>query len=81
MCYNVTKNIVKYIQLFIIYPETLYQGLILDLDVTSYANRQFAPCYMKKIKDELFIEQYIKGNYFAKKYGKYLGKDYGKVKK
>lgn len=61
--------------------EQLYKGLILDLDVTSYANRQFVPSYMKKIKNELFIEQYIKGNYFAKKYGKYLGKDYGKVKK
>ena len=59
--------------------EQLYKGLILDLDVTSYANRLFNPRYMKRIMDELFIEQYIKGNYFEKKYGKYLGKDNGKI--
>lgn len=57
----------------------LYKGLILDLDVSSYANHQFAPCYMKKIQNELFIEQYIKGNYFAKKYREYLGNNNGKV--
>lgn len=57
----------------LIYANPNYSSKIINVVIKGLENK------IDLTNNELFIEQYIKGNYFAKKYREYLGNNNGKV--